>query len=218
MKWSPTRTSLRDIAYETIRKKIITCEMRPGQSLTVIELSDALNIGRTPVIQAIDRLVVEGLIQVIPRKGIVVSPIRHDELVDIIQMRIINEVQAARWAAKKANNNDICNLNSNLIATKRAINNQDIEQFILLDRKFHRIITNISGNRVLIDFLNNIQDKALRLLFTSLRMPDHNLLVFNQHSNIVEAIKAVDSDAAEAAMREHLASFESNAMRQIMPD
>jgi len=216
MKKASKRVSLRDTAYEAIKKRIVTCELKPGQPLTVTELSDALDIGRTPVIQAIDRLAVDGLIDVMPRKGVVVSPVSIDDFVEIIEMRMINEVAAVRWAAEKAGRSDLANMQANLEAIWSAAKDRDIEEFISLDRDFHRLITQAAGNRILGDVLANLHDRALRFWFISLRAPDHNLRICEQHAAIFEGIRTTNPDDAEKAMREHIASFQINTTSQIM--
>ena len=74
------------------------CELRPGGAVTVADLAEQLQIGRTPVFQAIDRLTVDGLVEVMPRKGVVVAPISMGSLIETIEMRLLNESQAAAWA------------------------------------------------------------------------------------------------------------------------
>lgn len=210
------RVSLRDTAYDEIRKMIVTCELRPGQPLTVTELAEALNIGRTPVIQAIDRLAVDGLVDVMPRKGIVVSPVSLDDFMEVIEMRMVNETAAVRWAAERGSRAEIAMMETNLTAIWQAARDRNIEEFISLDRDFHRLITQSAGNRILGDVLSSLHDKALRFWFISLKAPDHNIRVCEQHAAIIEGIKSGKLDVAEKAMREHIASFQMNATRQIM--
>ncbi|MAN76966.1 MAG: GntR family transcriptional regulator [Rhizobiales bacterium] len=211
MKTVGKRVSLRDTAYDEIRKLIVTCELRPGQPLTVTDLAEALNIGRTPVIQAIDRLAVDGLVDVMPRKGIVVSPVSLDDFMEVIEMRMVNETAAVRWAAERASRAEIAMMEANLAAIWRAAKDRNIEEFISLDRDFHRLITQSASNRILGDVLSSLHDKALRFWFISLKAPDHNIRVCEQHAAVIEGIKSGNLDVAEKAMREHIASFQMNA-------
>ncbi|UYQ72553.1 GntR family transcriptional regulator [Pelagibacterium flavum] len=216
MKTVGKRVSLRDTAYDEIRKLIVTCELRPGQPLTVTDLAEALNIGRTPVIQAIDRLAVDGLVDVMPRKGIVVSPVSLDDFMEVIEMRMVNETAAVRWAAERASRAEIDMMEANLAAIWQAAKDRNIEEFISLDRDFHRLITQSASNRILGDVLSSLHDKALRFWFISLKAPDHNIRVCEQHAAVIEGIKSGNLDVAEKAMREHIASFQMNATSQIM--
>ncbi|MFV0492284.1 MAG: GntR family transcriptional regulator [Pseudorhodobacter sp.] len=210
------KLSLRDQAYETIKRRIVSCELRPGEAVTVADLAEQLQIGRTPVFQAIDRLTVDGLVEVMPRKGVVVSAVSMDSLVEIIEMRLLNETQAAQWAAQKATPQEIAMLEANLDASWKAAREHALEEMIEYDREFHRLLSGMAGNTILAEFLRNLHDRALRFWFLSLRAPDHNLRVCEQHSAIVDGIRAHDPKAAEKAMREHVSAFHQNLTRQTL--
>jgi len=209
------RPSLRDQAYEAIKQQILRCELRPGEALTVTEMAEALNLGRTPVIQAIDRLAVDGLVEVMPRKGVVVSPISMNDFVEIVEMRLLNEAQAARWAAERATNADIDRLRTNVQATWAAAREGALLDLIDCDREFHRLLSGAARNAILTEFLGNLHDRSLRFWFISLRAPDHNIRVCEQHAAILEAIAARDPGAAETAMRSHIRAFNKNLTSQI---
>ena len=83
--------SLRDAAYEAIKHRIITCTYRPGEYINEANVSAMLGIGRTPVHQAIDRLMLEGMVDVMPRKGVIVKPVSLDEIMQIVEVRLLNE-------------------------------------------------------------------------------------------------------------------------------
>src|SRR6185437_384077 len=109
--------SLRDSAYEAIKQRIITCAFKPGEYINELQLSSLLKIGRTPVHQALDRLMLEGMVEVIPRKGVIVKPISLNEVLQIIEVRLINECYCARLAAERANDADIAEMDDNLART-----------------------------------------------------------------------------------------------------
>src|ERR1700742_4044211 len=87
----PATSSLLDTAYEKIKQQITACEFRPGDYLNEADLSERLGIGRTPVHQAIDRLMMDGLVQVMPRKGIIVTPVSLDDVLQTVDVRLLNE-------------------------------------------------------------------------------------------------------------------------------
>jgi DNA-binding GntR family transcriptional regulator len=210
------RMSLRDQAYEAIKHQIVTCELKPGEPVTVTGLAEALTIGRTPVIQAIDRLTVDGLVRVMPRKGVVVSPVSLNDFVEIIEVRLLNEARAARWAAERAQRTEIAEMKSNLNALRGAAKQGNIDDFIALDRTFHRMISNAARNRLLADILSNLHDRSLRFWFISARVAEHTARVCEEHAAIFEAIRSHDPDAAEKMIQAHISSFHSNAMSQII--
>ncbi len=91
--------SLKDQAYEAIKHRIITCAFKPGQELSENAVAGLLKIGRTPVHQTFDRLNMEGLVDVQSRKGVVVRRINLDEVIEIIEIRLLNE--ASRFASRQ---------------------------------------------------------------------------------------------------------------------
>lgn len=209
------RLSLRDRAYEAIKHRIITCELRPGEVMSAAELSDRFDIGRTPVNQAIDRLMTDGLVEVFPRKGIVVKPISLDEVFDIINVRLVNETYCVRKAAAQADELLVGALRENVAATADAASDADTERMMELDRKFHGLLARACGNAVLSEILSNLQDRSARFWFVSLRAREHHLRICDQHSAVVDAIAAHDENAAEAAITHHIESFQANITRQL---
>lgn len=208
------KASLRDQAYDALKQMIVRCELRPGEALTVTDLAEALGLGRTPVIQAIDRLTVDGMVEVMPRKGIVVSPISMHDFVEIVEMRLLNEAQAVRWAAERASSADLARLAANVEATWKAARAGSLEDMIDGDREFHRLISRATRNTILAEFMSNLHDRSLRFWFISLRMPDHNLRVCEQHAAILDGLRRADPEAAEKAMIEHIRAFSANLTAQ----
>jgi DNA-binding GntR family transcriptional regulator len=212
----PKKLSLRDQAYEEIKGRIVSCELKPGEALTVTELAEALGIGRTPVIQAVDRLMVDGLVEVMPRKGVVVSPVSLDELVDIIEVRLLNECRVARWAAERISDTQIAELQRNLAAMEKATAERHVDQLIALDREFHRLINTSAGNAVMTELLGNLHDRSARFWTLSLNVPHHNERVCEQHAEIVAALAAHDADRAEKAMYDHVTAFRTNLVENLL--
>jgi DNA-binding GntR family transcriptional regulator len=172
-----------------------------------------LKIGRTPVHQAFDRLGVEGLVDVQPRKGVVVRPINLDEVIEIIEVRLLNETFAVRLAAERASSAEMMAIRDVLARAKDAAGK--VEVMMLLDREFHRLIARAAHNTVLADVLLKLHERSLRLWFISLAAPHHQGSVNDQHHKIFQAISQRDVEAAEKAMRLHIDSFRRNVLRHL---
>ncbi|TPW29993.1 GntR family transcriptional regulator [Martelella alba] len=210
------RLSLRDQAYQVIKSKIVSCELKPGEAVTVTDLADALGIGRTPVIQAVDRLMIDGLVEVMPRKGVVVSPVSLDELVELIEVRQINEARVTRWAAERIQEKQVKELRDNLDRMLKATQKRELDQLIALDRAFHQTIALTAGNSIMTELLGNLHDRAVRFWTLSLNVPDQNSRVCDQHAEIIEKLAAHDPDAAEQAMLSHINAFKANLFNTLM--
>jgi DNA-binding GntR family transcriptional regulator len=202
--------SLRDTAYDAIKHRIITCDFRPGEYINELQLSALLNIGRTPVHQALDRLMMEGLVEVIPRKGVIVKPVSLNEVLQIIEVRLINEPFGARLAAEQANDTDLAELDDVIQRAKHWAALRNVENMMLLDREFHLLIARAAKNEVLTELLRNLHERSLRFWFISLNAPTQYKLVQKEHSAILTAIRERDPEKAEAAMRRHIESFRGN--------
>ena len=106
-------------------------------------------------------------------------------------------------------------LHDNLARMRSADLSHDHAAMIGLDREFHATLAAASHNTIMADFLGNLQDRALRFWFVSLKVPSHAARIYEQHSAIFEAVANHDPDGAEAAMRYHIEEFRNNVSRQI---
>jgi GntR family transcriptional regulator, rspAB operon transcriptional repressor len=207
--------SLREAAYDAIKHRIITCEFRPGEYINELQLSAVLKIGRTPVHQALDRLMVEGLVEVIPRKGVIVKPVSLHEVLQIIEVRLINEPFGARLAAEHANDADLAEMAEILDRARHWATLRNVENMMLLDREFHLLIARAAKNAVLTELLRNLHERSLRFWFISLNAPTQYESVQKEHAAIFEAIRERDPASAEAAMRRHIESFRANVSQYL---
>ena len=202
--------SLRDSAYEAIKLRIISCAFKPGEYINELQLSSLLKIGRTPVHQALDRLMLEGMIEVIPRKGVIVKPVSLNEVLQIIEVRLINECYCARLAAERANNADIAEMEDVLKRTAHWTSLRNVVNMMLLDREFHLLVARAAKNDVVAELLRSLHERSLRFWFISLNEPKQYESIHEQHDAILQAIRRRDPDKAEAEMRRHIEAFRAN--------
>ena len=205
-----TAASLRDAAYDAIKHRIITCSFRPGEYINELQLSSLLKIGRTPVHQALDRLMLEGMVGVIPRKGVIVKPVSLNEVLQIIETRLVNESYCSRLAAERASNSEIAELADVLKRSRHWTSMRNVENIMLLDREFHLLMARAAKNDVLAELLRSLHERSLRFWFISLNAPAQYESVHDQHDAIFAAISRRDPDKSEAAMRAHIESFRAN--------
>ena len=156
-----------------------------------------LKIGRTPVHQALDRLMIEGMVEVIPRKGVIVKPVSLNEVLQIIEARLINEPFGSRLAAEQANDSDIAELADVLKRTKHWASLRNVENMMLLDREFHLLVARAAKNDVLTELLRSLHERSLRFWFISLNAPAQYEVVQNEHAAILEAIRERNPNGAK---------------------
>lgn len=202
--------SLQDKAYEEIKRRIIICEFKPGEYLNEAYVASVIGAGRTPVHHAILRLRLEGMVEVIPRKGVMVRPVSLDEVLQILDVRLMLETKCIRLTATRADRDDIATLKAILARASEHIRSRNTEQLMLLDREFHLTLAQIAKAPVLADILRNLHERSLRFWFISLNQRHHHLAVHEQHTAIVKAIATGDADAAEKVMSNHIDATRRN--------
>jgi DNA-binding GntR family transcriptional regulator len=199
--------SLNDQAYLAFRHRLITLRYKPGEYLNTAQVMDDLERGRTPVIQAIHRLATEGLLQIIPRKGVMVAPLSIDDALELIEVRLVNETLCVQLASQKVMATHIAqlrDLNQRIAAASKA---HDREQMMLLDREFHQMLAEIADNRRLADILSVIHAQAQRFWATTLSSVTHMEEVIAEHNAIILALEEGDTQRAAEAARAHIQSF-----------
>jgi GntR family transcriptional regulator, rspAB operon transcriptional repressor len=209
------RLSIRDQAYDAIKDRIITLQFKPGECINEASVSELLGLGRTPVHQAIDRLMLEEMVEVIPRKGVIVKPVILSDVLQMVDVRMINEAQCARLAAERADSSHIEKLEKIIGEARQAIGKRDIHAMMMLDREFHLAAAAASKNFVLAELLRKLNERSLRFWFISFTTPDHHTDFQAQHEAIFEAIRSHDPDGAEQAMRVHVEAFRKSVMRHL---
>ena len=207
--------SLRSQAYEAIKRRIITLDYAPGEHLNEAAISEALDIGRTPVHQALDRLMLEGMIDIIPRKGVIVRPISLDEHLQLTQVRLINEPYCASLAAERADDQEIASMRALLDRAQGRMDARDIAGMMDLDRDFHASISRAARNPVLADLLLSLHERSLRFWVLPLSAAHHHKRVQREHRAVFNAIRDRDPDRAARAARAHIESSRDNIMKSI---
>lgn len=207
--------SLRDLAYDTIKHHIITCAFKPGEYLNEAAVCTLLQLGRTPVHQAVDRLRLEGMVEVLPRKGMIVKPVSLHEVLEIIEVRLLNESYCVRLAAGRADRGELEAMAEVLVRARKATRARNTKEMMMLDREFHICIARAAKNTLLSDFLRRLHERSLRFWFISLTDPEHHTAVRDEHEAILAALQKRRADDAEAAMRAHIESFRRNVSRHL---
>ncbi len=209
------KPSLQAAAYEAIKDRIVTCRYRPGEYLNEQQISDELGFGRTPVHQAVNRLSLEGLVEIIPRKGVIVKPLSLDDILDVADVRQVNEIHCAQLAANRLAADAVAGFEAILAESREACEERDVERLMHLDRRFHGLIAQTAGNAVLADVLRNLHDRSLRHWFLSLTDPDHDRRVIEEHERILDAIRSGDKARIAEAVADHIGSFRKNLLARL---
>lgn len=195
-----------DQVYHALRERILGGRIKPGTALKERELCEQLNVSRTPIREALRRLSAEGLTEVRPRRSIVVSSFKADELAEIFELGIVLESFVAGLAAKKATREDVRGLEAIVVEMQDLIarGTPSSQDYISLDQAFHDAIAGIARNPRITQILR--QSMSVRVLANIFERysPADFAVSLAQHGTILRAIATGDADWAQSAMGSHI--------------
>lgn len=202
-------TSLSQRAYEQIRRKIVDLELPPGSILDEGHLQAELNLGRTPIREALLRLSMERLVTIVPRRGIFVAEIGIADLQQIFEVRILLEQTAARLAARRGNKTQWERMEQLLSLVDQG-SGDDPEIGLTIDEGFHQIMYEAANNRLLQDYLTTLYALSRRLWrFMSVSQIDLYSRL-EELRPIIVALKEADSDLAGDLVEAHIRSYQEH--------
>jgi len=201
--------SLADQAYVAIRDLIIRLELAPTAVISERELMERLGIGRTPVREALRRLAQEQLVEVFPRRAMLVSGVDVRDLARISEVREALEPEAARLAAERATAAERDELRALLVEIGTNAN------LIELDERIHRAVYRAAHNQLMATTLGQYYVLALRIWMIALDRAHGLEEAVEAHRDLLRAIVDGDGERAAAVMRAHVENFEQ-AMRGVL--
>jgi DNA-binding GntR family transcriptional regulator len=208
------RERLADQAYEVIRQRILRRELQPGQRLSVPQLAAELGLSRSPVREAVQRLVAEGLGVEQVHRGAVVAGVEVSELDEIYEVRALLEGLAARRAAQQTNPELVAELAELLTQHAAALERGSEPDIIRADLAFHARILDAAGSGYLSRVLNPILGRAnLAMLAGDLTTWPADAI--GEHRAVLDAVREGDGDASEAAARDHVEKVHERLRRRL---
>lgn len=196
--------SLVDAAYEQIRSRILDNAWPPGHRALEQEVALALGMSRTPVREALVRLQVEGLVEVIPRHGMRVLPVSPTDMGEIYEILTALECMAAeRLAAQHPDEHSLAPLIQATDAMDRALLADDLDAWARADEQFHAQLVEQAGNRRLQATVLNLWDRAHRARMVTLRLRPKPVDSTREHRELVERLLAGDAEGAARVNRAH---------------
>lgn len=200
------KLTLKEQAYQQLRTLILSGEIQSGAQLTENYLVELLQMSRTPIRSALERLTAEGLLNYAPNKGLSLNEPSLQRVVDFFDVRIALEGHIVKKLATRAwQEQDIAWFRSNLAEQEAAMRVHDYAAFSLKDSEFHRQLAILYDNHEIILWMDNLQDKLFQIPLKILRK-DHQRIqqAYQEHVQLVEAMLSGASDKALALMVEHL--------------
>jgi DNA-binding GntR family transcriptional regulator len=198
-------SSLVDEAYQALKAAIRENIFPPGHQAAEPEIARQLGMSRTPVHEAIIRLQEEGLVQVLPRRGILICPISVDDIREIYDVLIAVEGMAAALLAGLAGDAASAAeaLEQETAAMEQALERGKLLDWAVADERFHQLLTERCGNRRLARAAMTVRDQSHRARLFTLHLRPLPTASAAEHRRITGAIRGGEAAEAEAAARAH---------------
>lgn len=208
--FSPSRES--DRVEKELRELILTLLVEPGLAISESSLIKRYGWGRTPLREAFQHLAEQSLLQIIPRHGVVVTPLSVFEFVEVMEAMAMVIGPAASLACKHLTEDEVLQLEQTIELSKNAASNSDFVSVATQDYEFHRILAVATGNRYLCRHLLHLHQVATRFNLVSWKRDSSVEFSLNEHKKILEALHRHDEIEVRTVMLEHI----ENARQRVM--
>lgn len=208
-----------DSVHRALRDAIIGGRLRPGSRLSVPHLAQKLDVSRSPVREAVQRLVQDGLATEEPHRGAAVAMLDPTELIPLYEVREALEGLAASLAARCGDGDHLAALVQAHREHAAVLERGESSQFVARDMAFHAALRTASHNRELCSYLERLQGKiAIAMLGGNLAAWSRHAIV--EHEAILTAVLAQDPERAELAARAHIARVRADiaALHRVSAD
>ena len=205
--------SLRGRVFHKIRDDILSGKYKDNEELKEVAIGEELGVSRTPVREAFRQLELEGLIHIIPNKGAYVTGITVKDVKDIYMIRSLLEGLCAKWATTNITQEQLEELEENVYLAEFHASKGHTQQITELDNRFHEILYEAAGSKMLERQLRDFHGYVLRVRKKTLAKYKRSTQSNKEHKQILEAIKENDAAKAERVANEHILNAYDNMVK-----
>ncbi len=195
---------LRDVVFNNLRQAILKGELKPGERLMEISLSNRLGVSRTPVREAMRMLEQEGLVIMIPRKGAQVAEITEQDLDDVLEVRLGLEQLAVGFACERITDGELEKLGRAAEKFEKTAQKKDLSAVAEADVAFHEVIYQATHNRRLVQMISNLREQMYRYRIEYLKDVEGRKTLAKEHQGIWEAMERGEKEDAIEKMTQHI--------------
>ena len=193
-----------EAAYAQLKSAILSNDLPAGHQAMEPELALQVGVSRTTIREALIRLASEGLVEMVPRRGVRVLPLRADDMREIYQVLTALEPEAAASVAdRKLSDEMLQPLVEATEAMERALDDEDLDAWAAADDLFHRTLLDLNGNKRVEQFVSSLLDQAHRARMVTLRMRDVPVRSTEEHRELLDYLRTGDADNARRCFRHH---------------
>lgn len=209
--------SLGGRVFQKIRDDILNGIYKENDELRENTIGKELGVSRTPVREALRQLELEGLVTIIPNRGAYVTGISHKDIWDIYVIRSMLEGLCARWAVEHITDAQLDELEETILLSEFQMKKESgfsAEQIAALDGRFHSILYEASGSRILGHVLTDFHNYVQTARRSSVVSEDRARKSIREHRQILRAIRDRDEEMAEQLANEHIMHVMQNLKKQ----
>lgn len=206
---------LREKAYERLKDAIRDGELEPGEPLSEARISEAFQISRTPVREALQQLAQEGLVQIQPNRTVTVAALSLQEVINVLHLRSILEPEIARLVAQSVTPSTTEVLRESVAAMDDAASQGDRAAWSKADTVLHETLSSACPNDLLGRLGLQMRNRMQLLATDSQTSPTRLIACTGEHQAIVDAIAEGDGERAQAATREHIRILRESFFKRL---
>lgn len=198
-------------AYEQLKSWILDHTLKPDQRLDQDELATMLNLSKTPVRTALEKLASEGLVQVSPHRSASISPLSREELEEIYMLREMLEAKATRLAVQRITPEELVRVRELMDRSEQLIAQGKFAEYLEVNRQFHLTIYRAAKSSVLYRLIALLWDMSLRYRAAYLQLPGRTEDSIAEHREIVRLLAAGEEEKVVPYMTLH-----NNKTKQVL--
>ncbi|MBF4160715.1 GntR family transcriptional regulator [Nocardioides acrostichi] len=209
--------SKKDLIAEQLRRDIAAGLIQPGEKLSEARLAQRFGVSRMPVREAFKELERAGFVSVEQRRGTFVKQMAKHDILDLFEVREAVEGMAARLCASRAGNEVLARIDEVMDEMRSVVESGDVDAYSDVDARLHELIAEGTGNDRLLEHYRLLVQHLNRGLLSSIVSHREGRVVrsYDEHLQLVAALRSRDGDAAEQAMRAHVRSGRTELQDEV---
>ena len=202
--------------YRVLKEAIIKGFLEPGTKLLENKIAEEMHVSRTPVREAMQKLVAEGFVKTTPNQTMVVTEVSLEDVKDVLQIRGVLEGLAARITAKEINIQEIDELENVVAQMSLHVSKENLSSYCKADDEFHDLILNVCGNKWIIQIRDNLGNFIYRFRIKSLSVPGRLKYSLGEHQAIMESLKKHNPAEADKLSQIHMENTVINILKNVV--
>lgn len=201
---TPKKQSFTELAYQELKRQVLNNELAPGNQYLEQELAEQLSMSRTPVHEALQKMANDGLVEIIPRRGVRILPLSGSDMADIYMILTGLEAAAAEQAASQGLSEvQLKAMQQALEEMDKALRKNDLVAWAQADERFHKSLVETTANQRLISMVQMLWDQAHRARLITLKLRPKPVQSNNDQRALIDAIVARDPGRAWKIHSDH---------------